>query len=47
MRRQPRARNESIFAGGMAWGIVLVGLLIGVATLAFVAVEAWKLFRRR
>ena len=34
MRRQPRARNESSIAGGMAWRIVLVGLLIGATCIA-------------
>ena len=33
MRRKPRRRDESIFAGGMAWEIVGLGLLMAIATL--------------
>ena len=31
MKRQPRPRRESIFAGGMSFGIVLIGLLTGLS----------------
>jgi Ca2+-transporting ATPase len=31
MMRSPRHRTESIFAGGMVWGIVLLGLWMGTA----------------
>ncbi len=34
MRRKPRRRDESIFAGGMAWEIIGLGLLMALATLA-------------
>ncbi|MFZ4450204.1 calcium-translocating P-type ATPase, SERCA-type [Salibacterium aidingense] len=34
MKRPPRARSESIFAGGMGWKIISRGFLIGVVTLA-------------
>jgi len=33
MRRKPRRRDESIFAGGMVWEIVGLGLLMALATL--------------
>lgn len=32
MRRPPRRREESLFAGGLAWGIGLLGLLMAVCT---------------
>jgi Ca2+-transporting ATPase len=34
MRRKPRKRDESLFAGGLAWGIVLLGILMAVCSLA-------------
>src|SRR5690606_17267134 len=34
MERAPRSPKDSIFAGGMGWHILFVGLLIGLITLA-------------
>jgi Ca2+-transporting ATPase len=31
MRRRPRQRGESLFAGGLGWRILLLGLLMGAA----------------
>ena len=41
MRRSPFNPRQSIFGGGMAWFIVLVGLLMGVVSL-FVAGISWQ-----
>lgn len=38
MKRAPRKPTDSIFGGTMGWHILLVGLLIGIVTLA---IQAW------
>jgi Ca2+-transporting ATPase len=40
MRRKPRRRGESLFAGGLVWGIVPIGLLMAVCS---VALFWWRL----
>ncbi|MEI6949987.1 cation-translocating P-type ATPase [Paraflavisolibacter sp. H34] len=40
MKRPPRHPNESIFAGGLGWHILWVGLLIGILTLS---TQAWAM----
>jgi Ca2+-transporting ATPase len=40
MSRPPRSPKENIFAGGMAWHIVWVGLLMGIVTLG---TQAWTI----
>lgn len=40
MKRPPRDPKQNIFAGGMAWHILWVGLLMGVVTLA---VQWWSI----
>ena len=40
MNRPPRKPTENIFAGGMAWHILWVGLLMGIVTLA---TQAWAI----
>ena len=40
MRRPPRAPNESIFAQGMGWHILVAGLIIGLTSLG---TQAWAI----
>lgn len=40
MNRAPRNPSENIFAGGMAWHILWVGLLMGIVTLGM---QAWTI----
>lgn len=40
MNRRPRSPRENIFAGGMAWHILWVGLLMGLVTLG---IQAWAI----
>jgi Ca2+-transporting ATPase len=40
MSRPPRSPRENIFAGGMGWHILWVGLLMGIVTLS---VQAWTI----
>ena len=40
MKRPPRAPNKSVFADGMGWHILLVGLLIGFVT---IGMQAWAI----
>jgi P-type Ca2+ transporter type 2C len=40
MSRRPRSPRENIFAGGMAWHILWVGLLMGMVTLG---IQAWAI----
>jgi Ca2+-transporting ATPase len=41
MKRPPHDPSKNIFAGGMAWHILWVGLLMGIITLA---VHAWAIY---
>jgi len=40
MKRPPRAPDKSVFADGMGWHILLVGLLIGLVT---IGMQAWAI----
>jgi P-type Ca2+ transporter type 2C len=40
MKRQPRAPDKSVFADGMGWHILVVGILIGLVT---IGLQAWAI----
>ncbi len=40
MKRPPRAPNKSVFADGMGWHILVIGLLIGLVT---IGLQAWAI----
>ena len=40
MKRPPRATNESVFAGGLGWHVLWVGMLIGALCLG---IQAWAI----